>query len=322
MNSKMILGQYYNTNSFVHRLDPRTKLISLFILMIAIFMLSNIYYLLGMTAIVLSFIMLAKIPLKKFFHSFRLMTFILIFTVAFQILFTKTGSVLASYNFDMTISNLVITVLLLIIYFIYAKFVKKFKTLILLLLAFTSFYLQYNFHYLDSLFTYTITIYDDGLYFALKIVLRIINLISISSLLTFTTKPTDLTSGLESIAKPLKVVGVNTSIMAMMISIALRFIPTLINEANRILKAQASRGVDFKESKFNDKIVQIISLLIPMIVIAYKRAEDLANAMEARGYIPGAERTKLNALKFRSSDYFTIVVTLMILSATIALKFI
>ncbi len=322
MNSKMILGQYYNTDSFVHRLDPRTKLISLFILMISIFLITNIYYLLVMTAVILCFILLSKIPLKRFFNSFKMMTFILLFTVVFQILFTQTGDLLVDFKFDMTISNLVISVLLLVIYFVYAKFVNKFKTLVFLLLAFASFYLQHEFHYLNSLFTYSITVYDDGLFFALKIVFRIINLISISSLLTFTTKPTDLTSGIESLAKPLKFIGVNTSIMAMMISIAIRFIPTLINEANRILKAQASRGVDFKESKFNDKIVQIISLLIPMIVIAYKRAEDLANAMEARGYIPGAQRTSLNVLKLRRNDYLTIAVTLCILTFTIAINFI
>src|SRR5690606_12025828 len=102
-------------------------------------------------------------------------------------------------------------------------------------------------------------------------------------LLTLTTKPTDLNNGLESVLSPLEKIGLKTSILAMMISIALRFIPTLINEADRILKAQASRGVDFKEGNIGQKVVQIISLLIPMFIVSFKRAEELANAMEARG---------------------------------------
>ena len=106
------------------------------------------------------------------------------------------------------------------------------------------------------------------------------------------------------------------SIFAMMISIALRSIPTLLNESQRILKAQASRGVDFNEGKLKEKISQIISLLVPMFVISYKRAEELANAMEARGYIPGKERTKLEVLKYKCTDYlsyaFVVVFILLI----------
>ena len=101
----------------------------------------------------------------------------------------------------------------------------------------------------------------------------------------------------------------------MMISIALRFIPTLFNETNKILKAQASRGVDFNEGKFTEQVKQIVSLLIPMFVISIKRAEDLADAMEARGYIPGEKRTKLVEMKFKVLDYISmfIVIALFIL---------
>lgn len=320
MNSKMILGQYYNVDSVIHKLDPRTKLIGLFVLMISIFLLNSIEYLLAMLGLILIIVLSSKIPLKKFFNSFKMMTFILMFTVFFQIAFTTSGNMLKTFDFDMTILSLGISVLLLVIYFVLIKYIKKFKILLFLLTVFLALYLQTQIDTTKVLFSYSLKIYDDGITFAFRIVLRIINLICISSLLTLTTKPTDLTNGLESIAKPLKFIGVNVSIMAMMISIALRFIPTLINEANRILKAQASRGVDFKESKFNDKIVQIISLLIPMIVIAYKRAEDLANAMEARGYIPGAKRTKLNELKYRSRDLIAFGITAIILASSIVIK--
>ena len=99
----------------------------------------------------------------------------------------------------------------------------------------------------------------------------------------------------------------------MMLSIALRFIPTLFNETEKILKAQASRGVDFKESSLGKQIIQIVSLLIPMFVISIKRASDLADAMEARGYVPGEKRTKLLKMKFRVFDYFGLIISISIL---------
>ncbi len=320
MNSKMIFGQYYNSNSFIHRLDPRTKLICLFVLMIAIFLINNIYFLLGMLGIVLLIVISSKIPLKRFLQSFRMMTMILVFTVFFQLLFVNTGRIVQSFDFDMRVLNLAISIFLLIVFILMGKVYRKHRMITFLLFFILAMYLQTEIKTSQSLFTYNITIYEDGLYTALKILLRIINLICISSLLTFTTKPTDLNNGLESVSKPLKLLKVNVSILSMMISIALRFIPTLINEANRILKAQASRGVDFKEGKLRDKVVQIISLLIPMIVIAYKRAEDLSNAMEARGYIPGATRTSVNQLVFHKTDYFAFIFTILILTSVILLR--
>lgn len=171
-----------------------------------------------------------------------------------------------------------------------------------------------------ALANYSLAIYEEGLYTSLKVVLRIITLLLISSLLTLTTKPADINTGMERLAKPLKYIGVKVSILSMMISIALRFIPTLINEAGRILKAQASRGVDFKEGKFMQKVTQIISLLVPMFVISYRRAYELADAMEARGYVPDAERTSISLLKYRARDYLTLLFVILLFSAIIALK--
>ena len=94
----------------------------------------------------------------------------------------------------------------------------------------------------------------------------------------------------------------------MLISLTLRFIPTLLSESKKIMAAQASRGVDFNEGSLKDKVNQIISLLIPMFVISFKRADELSNAMEARGYVIGAKRTKIDLLKFRFIDFFSIFV--------------
>jgi energy-coupling factor transport system permease protein len=274
----------------------------------------------GMFGLVLLVVLTSRIPIRRFLQSFKMMTMILLFTVFFQIVFTKTGTLIETFNFNMRVLNIVIIIALLIIYYLSGKVIRKYRVLTLLIVIFIAMYLQTKLNISKSLFTYTIDIYDNGLLSALKIVLRIINLICVSSLLTLTTKPTDLTNGLESVCKPLKYIGINVSILSMMISIALRFIPTLINEANRILKAQASRGVDFKEGKLRDKVVQIISLLIPMIVIAYKRAEDLANAMEARGYIPGAKRSKVNELVYKFSDIMVFGLTSGLLIIIIYLK--
>jgi energy-coupling factor transport system permease protein len=102
-----------------------------------------------------------------------------------------------------------------------------------------------------------------------------------------------------------------------MLSLTLRYIPTLLGETEKIMKAQASRGVDFKESKFKDKVVQIISLLIPVFVISFKRAEDLGNAMEVRGYVIGAKRTRVDEYSIKFTDVFTIILSLVFLGLII-----
>ena len=125
---------------------------------------------------------------------------------------------------------------------------------------------------------------------------------------------TDLNNGLESVMRPLKIVKFPVAEIAMMLSLTLRFIPTLLEETTKIMKAQASRGVEFSESKLSKKIGQIISLLIPIFIISFKRAEDLANAMEARGYVIGDKRTKIDVMSIAWLD----VVSLFILSGLIA----
>jgi energy-coupling factor transport system permease protein len=169
----------------------------------------------------------------------------------------------------------------------------------------------------NAFWTPAVNVYSEGVIFAGFLIMRILILISLSSLLTLTTKPTDLNNGLEEVMKPLKKIKVPTEEISMMISIALRFIPTLLDEANKIMKAQASRGVDFQEGTLRQKITQIISLLIPMFIISFKRADDLANAMEARGYYPGKTRSKLVVFKYRFVDYVTLFVAIAIIPGVI-----
>ncbi len=159
---------------------------------------------------------------------------------------------------------------------------------------------------------FTIEVYSGAIYQTVFIAIRLILMIMLTTLLTTTTKPLDLTLGIEDLLSPFKKIGLPAHEIAMMISIALRFIPTLIEEAERIMKAQASRGLDLEEGKLKEKAMAILALIVPLFVSALQRAEDLANAMEARGYIPGEFRTRYRKLKIRYYDYITIAIAILI----------
>ena len=160
-------------------------------------------------------------------------------------------------------------------------------------------------------------IYDEGINLGFFMSIRLIIVVLISTLLTLTTKPSDLTLALESLFKPFKKIGLPVSELALMISIALRFIPTLFEETQKILKAQASRGVDIREGKLKDKVMQLISLLVPLFILSFKRADELANAMEVRGYVPGRKKTSINRLNWRLADTGLILVCLIIFMGAI-----
>ena len=325
MNDKVVFGQYINKNSWIHRLDPRCKIVTLFMMMVGIFLIKNLYALLACLGFVLIIVLTSKIPITKFLKSLRMIAMLLIFTAIFQIAFNTTGEIVyiknhkLSYEFTLTWINLAISIALLALYFFSGRFIKRFRIFGFLLTVVLVFFAQ-SFELGKLIVSYKISVHQGGLEMALMVLLRILNLISLSALLTFTTKPTDLNGGIEGIFRPFKFLRRGVSILAMMMSIALRFIPTLLNETQKILKAQASRGVDFNDGKFSEKIMQIVSLLVPMFVTSYKKAEDLANAMEARGYIPGDERTRIYELKYHFSDILVYIFLLLFLSAIIVLK--
>lgn len=166
-----------------------------------------------------------------------------------------------------------------------------------------------------------ITIYDDALKQTAYIIIRLALMIMTTTLLTATTKPMDMTLGIEDLLKPFEKLGVPTHDIAMMIALALRFIPTLIDEAERILKAQASRGVDFENGSLKEKISAIMSLIVPMFVSCFQRADDLADAMEARGYVVGAKRVRYKQLKFGRGDYIVIIGANLLLALMIFLAY-
>ena len=154
----------------------------------------------------------------------------------------------------------------------------------------------------------------------LKIVLRLLLLITLSTLFTATTKPLDITVAIDDLFGWLKVFKINVHILSMTISIALRFIPTILDETYRIMKAQASRGVDFQEGKLSEKIRAIVSLIVPLFISAFQRSDELANAMEARGYDPSKKRTRYRLLKWKTRDTLSMIFILVIFGATLALS--
>ncbi len=149
-------------------------------------------------------------------------------------------------------------------------------------------------------------LYTSALSQTAYIAVRLLLMVMITTCLTATTKPLDMTLGIEDLLSPFKVVHLPAHEIAMLISIALRFIPDLIDETQRIMKAQESRGVDMKEGKMMERIMAILSLIVPLFVSAFQRAEDLANAMEARGYAPGEKRTRYKQLQMHASDWLFI----------------
>jgi len=163
-------------------------------------------------------------------------------------------------------------------------------------------------------------VYWEAIFQSLKIILRLVLMIMLTTLLTATTKPLDLTYALEWYMAPLKVIRFPVHEVAMTISIALRFIPTLLDETDRIMKAQSSRGVDFKHGKISSRLKAIVSLIIPLFISSFQRSEELADSMEARGYDPKAKRTRYRMLKFGGGDIVGFLLCSVVLAGTIVIS--
>ena len=164
-----------------------------------------------------------------------------------------------------------------------------------------------------------ITIYWEGLERAFFMVIRILMLIAGTFLLTYTTSPIALTDGLESLLNPLRVIKVPVHELAMMMCIALRFIPTLIEETDKIMSAQKARGADFESGSLIQRAKALIPILVPLFISAFRRADELATAMECRCYRGGQGRTKMKLLRYMRRDYLTYLVGILLLAAVIIL---
>lgn len=260
------LGQYVPGDSVVHRVDPRIKIILVFILMIQLFLTRSpvgfgvfFLFLIGTT-------FLSRINIKYVVRGLRPILLLILVTLFFNVFFSK-GSVLW----------------------------------------------QYRFHFPWDI---TIKITREGLFTGLQMSARLILLVFSTSLLTLTTSPIQLTDALENLLNPFRIIGVPAHELAMMMSIALRFIPVLIEETDKIFKAQKSRGAQFGRGNVIQKAKSLLPLLVPLFIRAFRHAEDLAAAMEARCYRGQEGRTKLKKLRISLVDLKASIITGLILAAT------
>jgi energy-coupling factor transport system permease protein len=319
MMRNIVIGQYLPGSGFFYKMDPRTKIMGVIIMMVAIFLLETIIQLAIALAIGIVLMILGRLSIIRIARGMRPLFVLLIFTFFFQILFNREGELYLQESMTVSLSSIGGIILLTIIWRLLARF-KRFRFFLLLAYLVGIFFAFSLLTYGYTFTTFTFSIYERGVEMSVFVVIRLLVIITLSTILTLTTKPTDLTQGLESLLRPLKIIGIRSEDFALIISISLRYIPTILDEANKIMAAQASRGADFQQGKLKDKIRQIISLLVPMFIIAFKRSEDLADAMETRNFVPGMKRTRIHELAFNMTDAFASLFILCSLAASIVLR--
>ena len=239
------LGQYYQTDSILHRLDPRVKLIGTFAFIVGLFLAGNVAGYAVAAIFLVSMIKLSHVPVKFMLKGMKAIAFLIVITVVFNTFMTPGEVLIQVWKLKVT---------------------------------------------------------KEGLIMAAKLALRLSFLIIGSSIMTLTTTPNQLTDAIESVMGPLKRLHVPVHEVAMMMSIALRFIPILMEETDKIMKAQEARGASFDSGNLIDKTKALIPLLVPLFISAFRRANDLAMAMEARCYRGGDSRSKMKPLIYRRRD--------------------
>lgn len=255
------IGQYYPTDSVIHRLDPRTKLVGTLVFLISLFAFRSFASYAVATVFLACVIKISKVPFKFMVKGLKAIVILMMITVVFN-MFLTPGEPLFS--------------------------------------------------------VWKLTITREGVVQAAFMAIRLTYLIIGASIMTLTTTPNQLTDGLEKGLRPLNKIHVPVHDIAMMMSIALRFIPILLEETDKIMKAQMARGADFESGGVIQKAKNMVPLLVPLFISAFRRANDLAMAMEARGYRGGDGRTKMHPLKYQKRDgaaYFVLVFYLLAMFA-------
>ena len=245
------LGQYYPSDSILHRLAPRTKFLGTIFFIISVFIFHTFPGYLVATVFLGAVIWLSRVPLKFILKGLKAIVIILLFTMVFNILLTP-GEVLFQWGI--------------------------------------------------------LRITKEGLMMAGKMAIRLIYLVTGSSVMTLTTTPNQLTDGMERLMRPLNRIHVPVHEISMMMSIALRFIPILLEETDKIMKAQIARGADFENGNLIQKAKNMVPLLVPLFISAFRRANDLALAMEARCYHGGDHRTQMKPLRYQGRDLIAYIV--------------
>ncbi len=265
MNLRSVtVGQYFPSDSLMHRLDPRVKITGVGLLSVAIFLPKAWPGYLAVFLFTVVSLMISRVPFLMILRGLRPILFFLAFTALFN-LFLTPGEEL--------------------------------------------------FH------IWKLTATREGLILSILTAVRLVLLVTLASLLTLTTSPIRLTDGLERILRPLKPIGVPAHELALMMTIALRFIPTLTEEADRIMRAQMARGAEIQSGGIAARIKGLIPVLVPLFVAAFRRADELATAMEARGYRGGDGRTRMRELAFARRDLAAMVVLLAFVGLVAGLRF-
>lgn len=254
------LGQYFPGDSWVHKLDPRIKIIATLLFLIELFIVDN-FIGFAIAAVALGIVIsVSKVPVSYIMRGLKPIIIILLFTFALNI-FMVDGRVLWQWKF--------------------------------------------------------LEITEEGLELAIFMAIRLVLLLMGSSMLTLCTRPLALTDGIERLLSPFKKIGLPAHDIAMMMTIALRFIPTLLEEADKIMKAQQARGADFESGNIIRRAKSLIPILVPLFVSAFRIAQDLALAMEARCYRGGENRTRMNAMKMVRRDYLAMALMAAFLAVII-----
>jgi len=261
MLKDITLGQFYPVDSFVHRMDPRAKILLTIAFIVGVFLADTLPAFIPVLAYMILASAASHLPAKMMLKSIRPLRFILLFTFVLNVFFTPGETVLV------------------------------------------------------SIFGAAVTL--EGLMTAIKYTLRLVFLVTGASVLTLTTPPVVLTDGLERLLHPLSRIGFPAHELAMMMTIALRFIPTLMEEADKIMKAQMARGADFESGNLIQRAKSMVPLLVPLFVSAFRRAGDLAMAMEARCYHGSEGRTRLRVLKYTKNDLLAALVTAAMIALTV-----
>lgn len=258
------IGQYYPADSVIHKLDPRVKLFSTMIYIIALFCFKGVLSFSLIAIFLACAVKLSKVPFKFIVKGLKAIVVLLLVTASFNLFLTPGDVVFWEWH--------------------------------------------------------ALRLTDTGITNATVMTLRLLFLIVGTSLMTLTTTPNQLTDGLETSLKPLNKIHVPVHAIAMMMSIALRFIPILIEETDKIMKAQMARGADFEHGNLIQKAKNMVPLLVPLFVSAFRRADELAMAMEARCYNGGEGRTKMKPLKYSKQDKMTYLIVLVWLTAVITAR--
>ena len=261
MLKDITLGQYYQTESVIHGLDPRVKLVGTICYIISLFLVNNVWGYLVAALFLAVMIKLSNVPFKFMVKGMKAIVFLLMITVAFNMFLTPGETLVAIWKLKIT---------------------------------------------------------KEGIKIAVTMAIRLVFLVIGSSVMTLTTTPNHLTDGMEKMMSPLKKIKVPVHEIAMMMSIALRFIPILMEETDKIMKAQIARGADFESGNLIKKAKSMVPLLVPLFISAFRRANDLAMAMEARCYRGGEHRTKMKPLHYERRDYIAYLVIISYLILGIA----